>query len=451
MGISVVTRRLHIKIVSEGLASVPLSMSSSRLGPVVTDPRVDAYSVVWADSPVCVALLQRRLLIYRLDGSRAGEGHMTDATIVNSWNEWDPLRHVIVGRATGTMVQAPEPAVQRDWPEKGYPFPSYGPYPVEMQEAADEQMDAFADLLERRGILVDRPSLLDFSQTVSTPDWVHESMFGCMPPRDLLLTVGNEMLEATMSYRSRWFEYLCYRPLLERYFAEDPNFRFESAPKPRLTGRTYKAGWRERYEAMSHSERLELADVSDWVLTDAEPLFDAADVVRFGKDMFVQDSMVTNKAGISWLQRHFPDFRIHRVYYRETGPWHMDSTMVPIRPGLVVINPVRTPLAEQQAELFRINDWEVIEAPKSVLGEKRDMTFCSIWLNMNVLVLDPKTVCVEATEEPLMEMLAAHEVEVVPVPFYEVSPFGGGLHCSTADVHREGTLEDYFPKQIEGF
>ena len=25
-------------------------------------------------------------------------------TIVNSWNEWDPLKHVIVGRADGTCT-----------------------------------------------------------------------------------------------------------------------------------------------------------------------------------------------------------------------------------------------------------------------------------------------------------------------------------------------------------
>ena len=25
-------------------------------------------------------------------------------TIVNSWNEWDPLKHVIVGRADGTCI-----------------------------------------------------------------------------------------------------------------------------------------------------------------------------------------------------------------------------------------------------------------------------------------------------------------------------------------------------------
>ena len=53
-----------------------------------------------------------------------------------------------------------------------------------------------------------------------------------MPPRDVILTVGNEMLEAPMSYRCRWFEYLAYRPLLEKYYDEDPTMRWESAPNP---------------------------------------------------------------------------------------------------------------------------------------------------------------------------------------------------------------------------
>jgi glycine amidinotransferase len=272
-----------------------------------------------------------------------------------------------------------------------------------------------------------------------------------MPPRDLLLTVGPEILEATMSYRSRWFEYLAYRPLLEQYFRDDPSFRWEAAPKPRLTEESYKEGWWDRYNAMSKEEQLTLADTTDWLPSAKEPLWDAADVVRFGRDLFVQDSMVTNKAAISWLRRHFPEHRVHRVYYRESGPWHMDTTLVPLREGLVLINPVRTPLEERQAELFRKNDWEVIVAPHAVLEKKRDMTFCSIWLNMNTLVLDPGTVCVEASEEPLMELLVKQDLEVVPVPFYEVSPFGGGLHCSTADVYREGKLENYFPNQIEGF
>jgi glycine amidinotransferase len=50
-----------------------------------------------------------------------------------------------------------------------------------------------------------------------------------------------------------------------------------------------------------------------------------------------------------------------------------------------------------------------------------------------------------------MEQLDKLGFEVVPVPFWEVAAFGGGLHCATADVYREGRLEDYFPKQILGF
>ena len=32
---------------------------------------------------------------------------MAGKTKVNSWNEWDPLKHVIVGRADGTCIPAP--------------------------------------------------------------------------------------------------------------------------------------------------------------------------------------------------------------------------------------------------------------------------------------------------------------------------------------------------------
>ena len=128
-------------------------------------------------------------------------------TVVSSWNEWDPLKHVIVGRADDTQIQAPEPAVQLDFPDLGYPLGTFGPLPEEMEENACELLDNFAAILENRGIRVDRPAPLDFSQAIQTPDWQQGSMFGCMPPRDVLLTVGHEILEAPMSFRSRWFEY----------------------------------------------------------------------------------------------------------------------------------------------------------------------------------------------------------------------------------------------------
>jgi hypothetical protein len=75
----------------------------------------------------------------------------------------------------------------------------------------------------------------------------------------------------------------------------------------------------------------------------------------------------------------------------------------------------------------------------------------SVWLSMNVLVLDPKTICVEASEVHQQEQLDKLGFEIVPVPFRDAYPFGGALHCATTDVYREGICEDYFPKQVEGF
>jgi glycine amidinotransferase len=323
--------------------------------------------------------------------------------------------------------------------------------PKEMEDKANEQLDNFAEILEDHGIRVDRPAPLDFSQAVQTPDWKQESMFGCMPPRDVLLTVGNEMLEATMSFRSRWFEYLCYRPLLERYYKEDPNFRWESAPKPRLTEQTYKKNFWQEWNSLSEEEQWQCTQNSDWIITEAEPLFDAADVARFGKDLFVQKSMVTNDAGIEWLGRHFSELRVHKVRYMELLPWHIDATLIPLRPGLVLVNPERTPLEKAHNDLFEKNGWELVQAPRSVRKEKMPLCTCSLWLNMNCLVLDPKTICIEAAETPMMELLDKYDFEVIPVPLFEASPFGGGLHCATADVYREGSLEDYFPKQVKGF
>lgn len=371
---------------------------------------------------------------------------------VESWNEWDPLRHVIVGSARGTVVQAEEPAVVRDFPAHGFPRGTCGPVPDELVERAEEQLDAFADLLSRRGIIVDRPVPIDFVQPVDTPEWHQDSMFGCMPPRDVLLTVGPQILEATMSARSRFFEYLCYRPLLHEYFREDPQMILEAAPKPRLTDASYRLGFWDQYETLGLEAKIGRVKENDLLLTDIEPLFDAADVCRLGKDMFVQLSLVTNRPGVRWLQQHFPEHRVHPVTFANDYPQHIDATWVPLRPGLMLH------CAERAADdgllaYMRANDWEVVaSAPPSRSWEQLPpLCFCSPWLSMNVLVLDTQTVCVEASEVAQCEQLEHLGFDVIPVPFWDVAPFGGGLKCATADVWREGALEDYFPHRVGRF
>ncbi len=383
-------------------------------------------------------------------------------TIVNAWNEWDALKHVIVGRPDGSMIPAPEPgavigpyiSVYKKDLKYEDSFDAWGPLPDDMAQKAKEEMDAFVAMLENRGIRVDRPTLINFNQRVQTPDWVQESMIGVMPPRDLMMTIGNEILEATMSQRSRWFEFICYRPLLEQYFKEDPNFHWEAAPKPRLTDDSFiKDVFRNFFYVWNEEELLARTKRGEYKNTEKEPLFDAADCMRLGKDIFIQRSFPTNRAGIDWLRRHLAGrgIRVHEVRFNEVIPWHLDTTIFFPRPGLMFQNPDWQPLIPEFHELLRINGWEIINCAPPARESGHPMSASSKFLGYNVLSLDPKTICVEAAEKPLMEQLDHCGFNVIPIEFYDVAPFGGGLHCATLEIFREGNCEDYFPRQIPGY
>ena len=150
-------------------------------------------------------------------------------TVVSSWNDFDPLEHVIVGRADFTCIPPTEPATEAKIPEDSDMRGMWGPRPLDTVEQANAELDHLVAVLETRGVRVDRPTPIQWNQAVVTPDFMTGSSFGCMPPRDVLLTVGKEILSAPMSFRCRYWEYLAYHPLMQRYFDEDPEFRWEQA------------------------------------------------------------------------------------------------------------------------------------------------------------------------------------------------------------------------------
>jgi glycine amidinotransferase len=64
---------------------------------------------------------------------------------------------------------------------------------------------------------------------------------------------------------------------------------------------------------------------------------------------------------------------------------------------------------------------------------------------MNILMLDERTAIVERAETPTIELLRSLGCEVIPCAFDRVYPFGGGMHCCTTDIRRDGGLKSYFP------
>ena len=363
--------------------------------------------------------------------------------VVNSWNDFDPLKHVIVGRADNCCIAPSEPAskakVPLDSPMRGMT----GPRPLDTVEKANAQIEYFVKELEKRGVKVDRPEPMQWNQAVVTPHFMTGSMFGCMPPRDVLLTVGSDIICAPMSFRSRFFEYLAYSKVLRRYFDEDPDFRWIAAPRPELGDASYYDGHITEEVLLERTAKLEM------VTTEHEILFDAADVMRVGKDFFIQHGLTTNRKAMEWIRRMYPECRIHAVNFPgDPYPIHIDATFVPLRPGLILNNPQRK-LPEEQRKIFEANDWQIVEAAMPAHKEPPALCYSSVWLSMNCLVLDHKTVFVEASETAQMEQMDKLGMNVIPIPFRDAYPFGGGLHCATADVYREGGCEDYFPKQVK--
>jgi glycine amidinotransferase len=350
---------------------------------------------------------------------------------VNSWNEWDPLREVIVGSVRGAASLGYEPAFSayfaKDDPAREF---RGEPAPVEATDMAARQIDGLAELLAKQGIVVRRPDDFDQNVAVKTPDWEVANGRAVACPRDTLLVIGDEIIEAPMAQRGRYFEFRAYRTLIKDYFRAGA--RWTAAPKPLMTDALYD----------DHAP-FDMNDAP--LLTEFEPAFDAACFARAGRDIFWQPDLVSNDFGAAWLARHLgPGFRIHRMTFREKAPVHIDATFVPLRPGLVLTNPER-PCTNGMLELFARNDWRTVDAPPSVRSGKAAARDVSNWISMNMLMLDPHTAVVEAAETPTMDLLKSLGIEAIPCPFEHVYPFGGGLHCATADIRRDGDLKSYFP------
>jgi hypothetical protein len=182
------------------------------------------------------------------------------------------------------------------------------------------------------------------------------------------------------------------------------------------------------YNADYTPDKATIDGVRQFVVSENEVAFDAADFTRCGKDIFVQKSNVTNAMGIEWVRRHIgPEFTIHEVEFGDEHPMHIDTTIVPLGPGKLMINPAWV-TREQIPGIF--DSWEIIEAPEPVKPYDSALYFSSDWLTMNFLSVDEKRIIVEENEAPLIKLLEQHGFEPIPIPFRNFYPFGGSIHCA---------------------
>lgn len=131
------------------------------------------------------------------------------------------MQEVIVGRVEGACVPKLTIEVQSNTDKKHWPFfHEFGghPFPSDHMKKATEEIEEFCRVLKAEGVIVRRPEIVDFADSYKTPDFEVPSGLYAAMPRDILMVLGDEIIETPMAWRSRFFEYRAYRPLLKEYF-----------------------------------------------------------------------------------------------------------------------------------------------------------------------------------------------------------------------------------------
>jgi glycine amidinotransferase len=382
--------------------------------------------------------------------------------LVWRWNDFDPLEEVMVGIADGACFPPLEPGCQSEFNDQytkygckmSHPISEQVPWPTGPKlkrfiDGANEELNGMVELLEGEGCFVKRPDpgLCSFNVRTRTPDWESPNQYCVTCPRDVVMTIGNEIVEATMSKRSRFFEYRPFRPLIKHYFDKDPRCVWTAAPKPMMGDSSYTT----EFWDWDIEERKRRMHEYTFCINENEIMFDAADCLLIGDMMFVQQSMVTNLAGIRWLKRHFEPkgIQVQTLHFPyDLFPSHTDCTFVAVRPGLVLTNPER-PFVEEEVKIFKQNDWKMVDIP--FFTETKEHPICcqsSRWLSMNVFSITQDKIVVEEGETPLINFLEQeHGFDVLGLPYRKVFEFGGSLHCSTWDIRRRGEKKNYFPNR----
>jgi scyllo-inosamine-4-phosphate amidinotransferase 1 len=355
-----------------------------------------------------------------------GRGVMTASVehrLVDVHNEWDPLEEVIIGIIDGALspISSENPFTSEyvGGNGRGDNFPERLPAQVEAETRED--LARLSEALAGLGVIVRRPMPIDHSAWVSTPDWRSQGFYNYCP-RDVLLAIGDTIIETPMVQRSRLFEPFAYKEILIDYF--DRGAKWISAPKPRLL-----------------DEMIDSSAAPGARLRDLEPIFDAANVLRFGTDILYLVSDSGNERGWKWLQSVLGEtYTVHpcRNLYAST---HVDSTVLPLRPGLVLLNPER--VTEENLPDF-LRCWDKIWCPDLVdTGYIGPQAYCSPWIGMNLLVVRPDLVVVDDRQPKLICMLENHGIDVLPLRLTHSRTLGGSFHCVSLDTRRSGVLETY--------
>jgi N-dimethylarginine dimethylaminohydrolase len=195
-------------------------------------------------------------------------------------------------------------------------------------------------------------------------------------------------------------------------------------------------------------------------------------ITRLGQDLYF-GTETYDQDQTRYLEQINSEFTTTRNHIVNTGG-HADGTYCPVAPGLIIsLKDVPT-----YAETFP--GWEVVYLPGQsyyavkpfmdlkeknqgkwwIPGAEYDQDVIDTveqWLghwtgyveetvfDVNMLIIDPKNVMVFNYNKQVFDALERYGITPHIVPFRHRYFWDGGIHCVTSDLHRESTIQNYFP------
>jgi N-dimethylarginine dimethylaminohydrolase len=303
--------------------------------------------------------------------------------MISCCNEYDSLKKVVVGDATHANWPLYDPVFGQEgqktlWKET--PVPS-GPVPQWIIDQSNQDLQTLADTLVSLGVQVVRPDPLNFQ--------VHDGLYNYCP-RDRLIVHGDIIIDPAMMYPCRNMELQCYHDILQQ-----------------------------------------AADVIT-MPRDQDMILDAANVLRVAKNRWLfLESASGNRKAYDWLCEQLPNVEIELCNFYSGV--HIDSTIVVLRNGLVMLNSSRVS-ADTCPKMF--DGWQKIWVEDVVAQDFYQYPYASKWIAMNMLVVDPHTVIVDQDQVELIKTLQSHQFKVIPLKLRHSRTLGGGFHCVTLDLIR---------------
>ena len=293
------------------------------------------------------------------------------------------MRAIVIGSATGANWPSDDAIFSQESQHSAWqdtPVP-HGPVPAWIIEQANEDLEGLADLIRTYGAEVIRPHDRDFVLTRGMYNYC---------PRDRLIVAGTELIDPAMLYPCRDQEIDCL---------------------DRVT----------QGQVVHHMPRHQ------------GMVLDAANVCRLNDTWLVLLSRSGNARAIDWLRCALQG-KVAVDSCDFYAGVHIDSTIVPLREGLVVLNASR--VTEQNCPKI-FESWHKIWVTEVIAQEFYQYPYASKWIALNMLSLDSQTVIMDAAQTDLRRQLERHGITVVPHTLRHSRTLGGGFHCVTLDLHRQ--------------